>query len=544
MKRTVAAVFGGVVVLAVIGGVVAVGLLGSGGGSGEDPVTAQTPVPSPEDDQSPVSDPDPDSDSGSDDGESGDGEETAASASFDLTLVEVPDEAVAGEEATVVVEVANAGDAAGSQAIRLGNTSQSVELAAGGSETVELAWTAAEPGNRTVAVESANDTARASVVVLEPVASFEVQITGTNSPVSDREQLAVTANVTNTGGVGSTQRLNLTANGEVVNATRLSLASGESATRTVTWEPATPHGEYEVGVASANDTASAQAVVEPVEEPAVAGQVSVMNKTVPAEAGTVHLYEVRSGERVDSAELVPDGEFRFAGLDPGREYRLEIPDARGTHPAIDETVGGPDAFPTTEHTFTAASVQQSADLVYGYEIKGADSYRWEFYKDSREPNRYVGGGKYSFGEAYVVERLVSEYGEHSVKQVIYLTNKTFYNTTTTPAPVWYEQNETLHPPTTKPHRIVQNPNTEFIHLEREYVERSPVEQRIVHKYKLSGLQKYPDATVYIDPRTGYIVRWEAEHYHQLGPDEYLFNYPAEITFSDHNDETITVEAPR
>jgi len=466
------------------------------------------------------------------------------SAAFDVSILNATETAVAGEPVTIGIEVENVGGAAGTGTISLGNATESVELAPNGSVTVALTWSAPDPGSHELTVASANDTETATVEVLEAAPEFAVAIAEVDGSVPDRDPLGVTVDVSNEGTVAATQTVNLTAGDTVVNSTTVTLDRGESETRTLVWGTATPHGERELRVTSANDSASTTVTVEPIEEPAVAGQVSVMNGTIPAESGTVHLYEIRSGERVDATELAPDGEFRFGGLEPGREYRLEIPAARATHPEIGETVGGPDAFPTTEHTFTAKSVQQSADLVYGYEIRGADSYRWEFYKDLRNSPRFEGYGRYAHGEAYVLEKIVSDYGVTSIKQVIYLDNTTFYNSTTTPAPVWYEQNKTLHPPTTKPHRVVQNPVTEFIRLEREYIGRSQVENSVFHEYKLLGLQKYPDATVYINSTTGYIVRWEAEHYHQLGPDYHLFNHPAEIIFSNHNDKIITVEAPR
>jgi hypothetical protein len=466
------------------------------------------------------------------------------SAAFDVSILNATETAVAGEPVTIGIEVENVGGAAGTGTISLGNATESVELAPNGSVTVALTWSAPDPGSHELTVASANDTETATVEVLEAAPEFAVAIAEVDGPVPDRDPLGVTVDVSNEGTVAATQTVNLTAGDTVVNSTTVTLDRGESETRTLVWGTATPHGERELRVTSANDSASTTVTVEPIEEPAVAGQVSVMNGTIPAESGTVHLYEIRSGERVDAAELAPDGEFRFGRLEPGREYRLEIPAARATHPEIGETVGGPDAFPTTEHTFTAKSVQQSADLVYGYEIRGADSYRWEFYKDRPDDNRFEGYGRYTHREAYVFENQTAGIGAEITRQVIYLENTTFYNTSKSPAPVWYEKDETWHPPTTKPHRIVQDPSTEFITLDRTFRGEVIVDRNPVHKYDISGLKNYPSATVYVNPETGHVVKWESKYYYRNGADGYRFNDLSEIVFSNHNDESITVEAPR
>lgn len=64
---------------------------------------------------------------------------------------------------------------------------------------------------------------------------FDVEITGTNSPVLEGQKLNVDANVTNTGGNTSTQIIQLDIDGLVVDSQEVTLAPGESTSITLMW---------------------------------------------------------------------------------------------------------------------------------------------------------------------------------------------------------------------------------------------------------------------------------------------------------------------
>lgn len=532
MKRAVGVVLGGIALLGLVGaGAMSAGLVEFDDGT---PDGTETPTPTPEST--------PEADRSSDSTATG---ETATTL-FDVDILDSDERVGVGQSVSLTVAVENAGDADGTQEVTVGRgQSQSVTLESGESGTVELVWTATEPGTREVTVASENDTATTTVEVLEAAPEFGVEIEGTNAPVQDREPLHLTVNVTNAGIDGAAQTVNLTAGGTLLAATTISLDGGASTRTNLTWEPATPHGEHNLTVATANDTATMAVAIDPIEEPAVAGTVSVMTDDTAAEAGVVTLYGANSGDELASADLAPNGSFQFTGLEPGERYRLEVPHASGTHNETGNEIGGPGAFPTRTHVFTAAEIQQSADLTYGYEIRGADSYRWEFYKESRGPNWYNGFGKYDQTNAYVKENQQAEASELDpiVREVIYLGNETFFKTSKG-APVWREREEThLHHPSTLPHRIVQNPFAEFIPITREYQGRSRVDGSIAHKYKLTFSPDYPNASVYINPNTGYIVRWESNNYYRRGPNHVLIDYPSEITFLQQGD-SFSIESPR
>ena len=529
MQRARAAVLRGVVVLALV----AVGVAGAGCMDLGDTGDGSTPTAEPtltEDDPGNGQPSEPDG---------------SADPSFALSILDVTDSTVAGDTVTVAVEVTNVGDASGTQTISLGNATESVALDSNASTTIELNWSATDPGTQELTVTSANDTATATVEVLEAVPEFEVSIAETNDPIEDRDPLAVTAEVTNAGTVEATQTVNLTAAGEVVDSTNVTLERGESATTNLTWQIATPYDDHTVEIASANDTAATTVTVEPVEAPAVAGLVSVMTDGITAEGGAVHLYEQGEDDPLASEDLAPNGTFRFADLDPGTTYELEIRSAVATHPDTGKRIGGIRNFPKTEYTFTAESIQQSADLVYGYEISGAKTYRWEYFKDRPNDNRFVGYGRYNQSEAYVLERHGAGKGDPIITQMVYLENKTFMNSTNTNAPVWYEDPSTTYQkPNTVPHDIVQDPIEEFLHLTRQFEGETVVNGTVAHEYSISGLTDYPEATVYIDPNTGFVIKWESKHYRGVGADGKLRDFPAEMWFFNHNEEPIVIESPR
>lgn len=529
MQRARAAVLRGVVVLALV----AVGVAGAGCMDLGDTGDGSTPTAEPtltEDDPGNGQPSEPDG---------------SADPSFALSILDVTDSTVAGDTVTVAVEVTNVGDASGTQTISLGNATESVALDSNASTTIELNWSATDPGTQELTVTSANDTATATVEVLEAVPEFEVSIAETNDPVEDRDPLAVTAEVTNAGTVEATQTVNLTAAGEVVDSTNVTLERGESATTNLTWQIATPYDDHTVEIASANDTAATTVTVEPVEEPAVAGEVSVMTDGITAEGGAVHLYKQGEDDPLASEDLAPNGTFRFADLDPGTTYELEIRSAVATHPDTGKRIGGIRNFPKTEYTFTAESIQQSADLVYGYEIRGAETYRWEYFKDQPVVNRYVGHGRYNRSEAYVVEILRQNVDEPPTIKMVYLENKSFLHDSERPADVWYENPSThFQKPDTVPHRIVQDPIEEFLPLTQKFEGETVVNGTVAHEYSISGLTDYPEAIVYINPDTGYIIKWEAEHHRSEGAGSDLHDFPSEIWFFDHNEEPIVIESPR
>ncbi len=495
------------------------------------------------------------------DGEQGGEHEQEATAPEVLVRLDgVPDSVVAGESVEIAATVENVGDAGGAQRITLGNRTEGLDLSAGDTGTVRFEWTPKESGPQNLTVASKNDSATVTVEVIEPTPDFEVEIVDTNAPVSDREPLEVTAKITNNGTSGATQQISLTRQEFREDTTNATLASGASTNVTLIWEPATPHGEHELRVASANDSARETVTIEPVNESAVAGQVFIMQEGEVANAGLVNLYDAEGEELLDSVDLAQtNGNYRFTDLDPGTEYRLTVPSAIGT---LDNglAVDG-DSFPAAEYTVTATESQQSMPLTYGFEFQGADYYRWEYWTEASVPDQhYLGEAKYANGEANITERLIREWADEFSKedsrlnQFVYVDNTSYYRDDDMSPGIWQESPQyKIMKPVSAPHRLVQNPPEVLSKLEWTYEGKEIAgdklgTQEYAYEYELSGfadsgLEPYPAATIFIDPETGRAIHWISDKY-DSHPEPGLADRFGEFRFYDHGDQSLTVESPR
>jgi uncharacterized cupredoxin-like copper-binding protein len=146
-----------------------------------------------------------------------------APAFFDVNVTDTNSPVTEGETLEVDVNVTNTGDNPDTQTLNLTDTgftsaeqdTVDVSLAPGAyNNSITLEWPTSDgdAGSGNVTVFSENTSDAAAVTVQEPP-FFDVEITGTNSPVTETDTLTVDVNVTNTGGVQDTQTLNLTDTG-------------------------------------------------------------------------------------------------------------------------------------------------------------------------------------------------------------------------------------------------------------------------------------------------------------------------------------------
>jgi uncharacterized cupredoxin-like copper-binding protein len=146
-----------------------------------------------------------------------------APAFFDVNVTDTNSPVTEGETLEVDVNVTNTGDNPDTQTLNLTDTgftsaeqdTVDVSLAPGAyNNSITLEWPTSDgdAGSGNVTVFSENTSNAAAVTVQEPP-FFDVEITGTNSPVTETDTLTVDVNVTNTGGVQDTQTLNLTDTG-------------------------------------------------------------------------------------------------------------------------------------------------------------------------------------------------------------------------------------------------------------------------------------------------------------------------------------------
>jgi len=115
---------------------------------------------------------------------------------------------------------------------------------------------------------------------------FEVNITGTNSPVDESDVLEVAAEVVNTGNEFATQNVTLVVDGQVVNSTSLSLDIGEPTTEVFEWQTADGDaGDHTATVASEDDSATQTVTVEPTGTEPSSFDVDVVDTNSPVVEG-------------------------------------------------------------------------------------------------------------------------------------------------------------------------------------------------------------------------------------------------------------------
>ena len=176
-------------------------------------------------------------------------------------------EIVEGNEEDVSVTVQNTGEVDGSFELSLdiGGVVQETDTTGtlGENEeevvTFEGVTSGLEPDEYSVEISTEDDAVTGDLTVLEP-AFFDVNITGTNSPVMENEVVMLNVDVENTGEDPNpeTQTVTLTDtgfNGELQDSETFTLEPGESESVTLRWETRTSDsGVGEVTVASENTT--------------------------------------------------------------------------------------------------------------------------------------------------------------------------------------------------------------------------------------------------------------------------------------------------
>jgi len=235
------------------------------------------------------------------------------SSSTDSSVVE-------GEKLTANVTVTNTGDTQDSQRISLTDIDdnqfdeQIINLLGGESKTITLLWQTdiGDAGNRVIVAQSANNSDTETVVIEEATPRFSVEITDTNSPVLEGNDLRVTANITNTGDIQGTQNITLTGfDGERRDTVRVGLTEGTTDRVTLSWGTVEgDNGEGQLTVLTENDTATNRATVqEAVEPPQFDVRITDVEDTEEGDSMEVNVTVENTGEKTgvqNIALLDPD----------------------------------------------------------------------------------------------------------------------------------------------------------------------------------------------------------------------------------------------
>jgi len=235
---------------------------------------------------------------------------------FEVTITNVEEDVVAGEKLDVEAEVENVGGASGDTYVELANFDgeladvvQVSGLGASNSTTVTLTWQTQVGDNGTddltVAVENDSDTAQATVKAPGVTNSdFQVDITGTNSPVPAGQELTVDATITNNGSEADTQFVYLTnPDGDTTDFAEVSLDPGNDTDLTLRWETGPGDGgSGSMTVASDDDDDSTGVTVQSPTSGSSEFEVDIQGDNFGVTAGdalTVDVNVTNSGNETD-----------------------------------------------------------------------------------------------------------------------------------------------------------------------------------------------------------------------------------------------------
>ncbi|OIB56807.1 hypothetical protein BBD46_16110 [Natrialba sp. SSL1] len=272
-------------------------------------------------------------------------------ATFEVDITDTNSPVTQGDALEVEAFVENVGDEPGEQEIQLALDdtavdTETLELGTNPTETITLEadTTEFEPGEYTATVESENDTDETPVTIEEPAdpAEFAVEITGTNSPVEQGDELEVEALIENVGDEAGEQALEFTLGETVVDSEAVALESGAS--ETVAFSTPTDElapGEYTAVVASENES---DETIVTVTEPAAAEfslvDVSAPPTDVAGQQTTVVATIMNTGDDggTQTVTYSVDGsviEERTISLEPGdttvEQFTPTVPEGESTH---------------------------------------------------------------------------------------------------------------------------------------------------------------------------------------------------------------------
>jgi len=162
---------------------------------------------------------------------------------FEVTIDDIDQEVVEGEDLTAAVTVENVGDARATQTVEFRDfdgtivDSKDVSLAKGESTSLDLVWEteSGNAGTGNVTIASETDSATREVTVLEP-AFFEVTVDDSPAEVADGDEITVDYTVENIGGAEDTQDIVFDVDGSQVDVNAsVTLGAGDVTSGTFTY---------------------------------------------------------------------------------------------------------------------------------------------------------------------------------------------------------------------------------------------------------------------------------------------------------------------
>jgi len=248
-----------------------------------------------------------------------------------------------------------------------------------------------------------------------------------------------------------------------------------------------------------------------------------------------------SGDVVIRQELSQQSTYTFSGLDPDQTYTVETSDVQDGQ------------YPPEEQTVNPASVD-TVNLVAGYEFQGADSYELDYERlerpddmniDESTPRLYSGYGQFDDGNMLVGyvsandpnHNFVTE-GRGNFVETLVWENETYYDS---PADGWdwEEDDSEWEPPEYIPVTLAYE-GIDTATWGHTYEGTETIDGETLDVYEVQVRPNERNATVYVDPDTGYLMRWESETFF-IAPAGELTGAEWEIDFYNHDDAPLEAD---
>uniref|UniRef100_UPI0006782459 DUF7282 domain-containing protein n=1 Tax=Halopiger goleimassiliensis TaxID=1293048 RepID=UPI0006782459 len=196
-------------------------------------------------------------------------------------------------------------------------------------------------------------------------AEFTAEILETNSPVTQGDALTVETEIANVGGEADTQSVELAIDGDVRDATDVTLEPEESETVEMTAETDDLEpGEYPIAVATANVTAETTATIEPLEED---GEFAIVDLSGPPTA-------IAGQEVTLAVTLTNEGGADEQPVTYSVDGEVLAEESVALEPGAFTTLTFSSTLPPGESTHTVATdADEASTTITGLEVPGTDA---------------------------------------------------------------------------------------------------------------------------------------------------------------------------
>jgi len=256
---------------------------------------------------------------------------------FDVSIVDT-NSPLAGNTLDVTANISETAGVSGTKDVELivdGSVQDTitVSLSGDGSEQKVFNWntSSGDGGSYTATVSSPDGSDSSPVTIIGP--SYEITITDTNSPITARDTLNVTADLTNNGGAG-TETVTLNVGGSQRDSAPISLGINESDSYTLSWDTLeSDFGSYTAtyNSPSSSDTTSVSVEIPPpvnlTVDDSIENELTISWDEVREDAG-YYVYRAESSfsDTANATQVanVTSPTYTDTGVEDGKQYYYRV----------------------------------------------------------------------------------------------------------------------------------------------------------------------------------------------------------------------------